>query len=393
MIIFVLFCTLFYKKLYFTKKTSILVLCIASPFLLELLFFWNNDSLIAGLKSAEKTVSLLLLPICIIGNKDRINFQMVLRTYVYVSVLLVLFLFIRFMVISPKFFDVYLKGMELWEVGYEFANSFGMHGPALNMHLAFITCCSFWFVFEALKNKKAVFLNIFFVLLSFFFVLFVNTRLALLNVILGVVVIFIYDIMKRYNIQKVILLFITCAFISAGIMYFYIQKNPYMKEKYAVVTLAHIDKIGDLDSLENPEAKVSNSLVTRLSIWKSALELSKKHLLFGVGSSNGKQVLFDYYEKTNQKFLFKYRYPVHNQYLDFTIKFGILGLLVSFLYMFTLGYLGFTTKNSIIIIFFLIFFLTNFVDDFLIRFDGIVFSGLWSSLFVCYWNKFTDSDK
>jgi hypothetical protein len=62
-----------------------------------------------------------------------------------------------------------------------------------------------------------------------------------------------------------------------GGIFFPVQKNnPYMKEKYSTVTFAYMDKVGKLDEIENPEAKVFNLL--RVSIWKSAWELSLDHL-------------------------------------------------------------------------------------------------------------------
>ncbi|MDO7172159.1 O-antigen ligase family protein [Mariniflexile sp. AS56] len=387
MILFVVFNLFFFKRLHFTKKAFILILCISSPFLLELLFFWNNSSLYEGLKTAEKTVSLLLLPLCIIGNRNRINLYKIIDSYVFTTLTLMLILFVGFMIISPKFFDVYLKGQELWEVGYEFAKSFGMHAPVLNMHLAFIAVCCFWFVLNSLKNKNNVKLifNVLLGLLSFFFVLFVNTRMALGTTLVGVAIVFFYEVIIKYNLYKTILIFLVSITIGLGTFYLYIQKNPYMKVKYFDVTLVHMDKINKLDLIEKPEVEVFNSLVTRLSIWNSSWELSKKNLLLGVGSADSKNELFEYYRQTNQMFLYKYKFPVHNQFLDSTLRFGIFGFLGVLLYLLTIGYIGFVKKNSIILGLFLIFTLSNLTDDFLILFHGIVFSGFWASIFACYY--------
>ncbi|MBJ7879676.1 O-antigen ligase family protein [Gelidibacter salicanalis] len=386
-IIFVVFNLIFYKRLQFSKRSLVLTLCISSPFLLELLFFWNNDVLSDGLKSAEKTVSLLLLPLFIIGNRDRIDFKKTLFAYILITVALVLFLFIRFMLISPKFFDVYLRGLELWEVGYQFANSFGMHAPILNMHLAFLTVGCFWFALDALKNKnqKKIVISLLLGCLSFFFVLFVNTRIALLNVFLGMSVIFFYEVVRKYKLRNVIVIFLAGTAILLSTLYIYVNNNPYMKTKYFDVTFAHLDKINNLDSFENPEVEVYNSFVTRLSIWNSAWDISKKNILIGVGSSDGKKKLNAYYKDTNQMFLYKYKFPVHNQYLDFALRFGVMGIAVIMLYLFTIGYMGYITRNAIITTFFLIFSISNLTDDFLILFHGIVFSGFWASIFACYY--------
>lgn len=385
-ILFAIFNVVFYKRLQFSKESLLLTALIASPFLLEIVFFWNNSVLTDGLKTAEKSVSLLLLPLLIIGNRERIHFLRLLYIYNVVTVLLMVVLFIRFVVISPKFFDVYLKGQELWEVGYKFANSFDMHAPILNMQLSFLTISSFWcvFIFIKKRNRISAVNSFILVLLSLFFVLFVNTRMALFNTFLGLSIVFFFEVFKKYHARQMFIILISTLSLIIGMFYFYLQKNPYMKVKYFDVTFAHMDKINELDSFENPEGEVFNSFVTRVSIWNSAWTLSKKTLLTGVGSSDGEKKLFEYYKTSNQNFLYKYKFPVHNQFLDFTLRFGVWGFLAIVMYLSTIAYLGFHSKNALIIAFFFIFTISNLTDDFLNVFHGIVFSGFWISLFACY---------
>ncbi|TPG44668.1 O-antigen ligase family protein [Flavobacterium pectinovorum] len=387
-ILFAVFNLIFFKKLKYTKTSLLLMACIGSPVLLELLLFWNNDSFAKGLKAIEKSTSLIIFPLFIIGNYQRVNFLKLVKTYVILTTLIVLFFFIRFNVIYPELMNKYLNGIHLWEMGYQFAMSIGIHAPALNMHLAFVSVCALYFVFESFHNQEKVKFKIFYgiiFLLSFFFVLFVNTRMALINVLIGFLLVFFFEIRSKFNLKKIVLAAITIVVLLGGILYLFVQKDPYMKEKYSTVSFAYMDKVGKLDEIDHPEAKVFNSLVTRVSIWKSAWELSLKNLPFGVGASDGKPELNKYYKATNQKFLAKYEFPTHNQFLDFLLKFGILGPLVVVLYIFMIGYLGYDLKNAIILSFFLIFFTSNLIDDFLLRFDGIAFSGFWFSVFGSYW--------
>lgn len=387
-ILFAVFNLVFIRKLKFTKTSLILMACIASPILLELLFFWNNDSFTKGLKAIEKSTSLLLFPIFIIGNYQRINFLRITQIYSIATTILMLLLFIRFNVVYPELMNKYLNGIDLWEMGYQFADSIGIHAPALNMHLAFVSVCALFFVFYSIKNQekrsfKIIRLIVF--LLSFFFVLFVNTRIALVNVLAGFAIVFFLEFKSKINVKKTAIISAIALILLGSILFFFVQKNPYMKEKYSKTTFAYMDKVGKLDEIDHPEIKVFNSFVTRLSIWKSAWELSEKNLPFGVGASDGKPELVKYYKETNQHFLAKYEFPTHNQFLDFLLKFGILGPLVVILYIFTIGYLGYSLKNAIILSFFMIFFTSNLTDDFLLRFDGIAFSGLWFSIFASYW--------
>jgi hypothetical protein len=387
-ILFAVFNLIFIKKLKYSKTSLIIMACIASPILLELLMFWNNDSFAKGLKAIEKSTSLLIFPLFIIGNYQRVNFLKLVRTYVMATTLVLLFFFVRFNIIYPELIDKYLSGIHLWEMGYQFANSIGIHAPALNMHLAFVSVCSLYFVFDSFKNQEKIIFKMGYLIvfiLSFFFVLFVNTRMALLNVLLGFVIVFFFEISSKFDTKKIISTAITVVVLLGGITFFFIQKDPYMKEKYSKTTFAYMDKVGKLDEIDHPEIKVFNSLVTRVSIWKSAWELSVKNLPFGVGASDGKRELNKYYKATNQQFLAKYEFPTHNQFLDFLLKFGILGPFVVFLYIFTIGYLGYDLKNAMIFSFFLIFFTSNLTDDFLLRFDGIAFSGFWFSVFGSYW--------
>lgn len=387
-VLFAIFNLLSIKKLNFSKQSLVLVFLIASPLLLEIIMFWNNDSFGKGLKSLEKYSSLLIFPLFILGNYQRVQFFKILKFYSVATTGIILFFFIRFIIFFPELIHKYINGNDLWEMGYEFSNSIGIHAPALNMHLAFVSICCLFFVFKSFHQKEKWILrssNIILFILSFFFVLFVNTRMALFNVLIGFVLIFFGEVMRKYNLKKVIGTMTVLMVVLGGVLFLFVQSNPYMKEKYSSVTFAYMDKVGKLDEIEHPEFKVFNSLVTRVSIWKSGWELSEKNLLFGVGASDGKPELVKYFKQTNQHFLAKYEFPTHNQFLDFLIKFGILGPLVVLLYIFTIGYLGFSLKNAVVLSFFFLFFTSNLTDDFLLRFDGIAFSGLWMSIFGSYW--------
>lgn len=386
-VVFAVFNLIFFKKLHYTKNILILVACIATPVILELVLFWNNDSFAKGLKAIEKSTSLVIFPLFIIGNFQRVNFLKLLQVYVFGTTLVLLFFFIRFNILFPELMHKYLNGIHLWEMGYQFGNSVGIHAPALNMHLAFVSVSAFYFLIKSFKDHEKFILKlirIIIFILSFFFVLFVNTRLALINVFIGLLIVLFYAV-KLDNFKKVALKSLPVFILLIAVLFLFVQKDPYMKEKYSSVSFAYMDKVGKLDEIDHPEVKVFNSLVTRVSIWKSAWELSLKNLPFGVGASDGKNELNKYYAATNQQFLAKYEFPTHNQFLDFLLKFGILGPLVVLFYISIIGYLGFDLKNAVIISFFIIFFTSNLMDDFLLRFDGIAFSGFWLSIFSSYW--------
>ncbi|SEF52375.1 O-Antigen ligase [Flavobacterium urumqiense] len=396
LIVFVVFNLLFLKKIKISKSQLPIMLVIASPFLMEILFFGTNNSYDLGLKSLEKSLSLLFFPLFIIGNYQRIQFHKILKAYCMGTTFIMTFFFVRFIILDPEHFFKYLNGIHLWEMGYVFSDSIGIHAPALNMHLAFVAFSNIYFLFEPSninENKWFKIRNLTLFILSFFFVLYVNTRMALLATLVGFMTVGYFQISKRYSFKVIFKKAIITLILSGSVLFLFLQKDPYMKEKYSTQIFSNMDKVGKLDEINHPEIAVYSSFVTRLSIWKSAWELSLKNLPFGVGASDGKTELIKYFKETNQIFLTKYEFPTHNQFLDYLLKFGILGPIVALLYIGFIAFMGFKTKNPVIISFFFLFFTSNLTDDFLLRFDGIVFSGLWISIFASYWlqqkNKLT----
>lgn len=381
---------LFHKKLSFTKGSLKYILIIAIPLLLEIVYFWNNDDFYLGIKSLEKSITLLLFPIFIIGNQKYIKFYSLLKAYSATTTLILLVFLIRYYFEYNQFFLSFYYGMNMWQMGYHFANTIGIHAPALNMHLAFVSICNFYFsisIFKINKNFLLKILHILLFLLSFILILIINTRIALLGSFIGYFFVIISLSLKNKNIRYLIKTTSIFIFIISIILIVFIKNNNFMEQKYNRMIFDKFEMIGKLDKIERPEVEIYSSLVTRLTIWKSTIDLANEHLLYGVGSSNSRKELINYYKKTNQKFLLKHQFPVHNQYLDFLLKFGLLGTLGVLVYIGFIGYIGIKSKNVIVFAFFLLFFLSNLTDDFLIRFDGIVFSGFWISVFTGYYLK------
>ncbi len=208
--------------------------------------------------------------------------------------------------------------------------------------------------------------------------------MALFNTLVGFLIVIAFQLSNVISYKKIRHALFVAFFLTSSLLYLFIKNNTFMKEKYTTEMFSYIDKIGKLDEIDHPEIAVYSSLVTRLTIWKTTWELAVKNLPFGVGSSDGKPELIKYYKETNQQFLAKYEFPVHNQYLNFLLRFGILGVLVVFLYILNIAYLGFKLKSPIVLSFFFLFLMSNITDDYLIRFDGIVFSGLWISIFAAF---------
>lgn len=389
-LIFIVFNLFFCKKLNLSSKKWIPILIISIPFLLDVIFLWNNVELSEGLKHMEKRLSTFIFPLLIIGQAFVIDFNKILKIYSICFTTILYVLLIRFLIIEPELVQKYLNGIHLWEMGYSFANSTSVHAPALNMHVAFLVVVNtYLLVNQAIKNKwKLLNYRIVLFFASLFMLLIINTRLAIANAVLGIFLILFFELFKKVSRKKLISITAGTGVLLMVLFFAFAKAFPYITEKYSSVTFAHMDKVGKLDDFENPEGAVFNSFVTRVSIWKTAWERAQKDIVLGVGAADGKDELNQAYIDTNQKFLAKYKFPTHNQYLDFLLKFGILGAVGVLLYIFHILWIGLKWQHVVPIFFSILFFTSNLTDDFLIRFDGITFSALWISIFASvYWNN------
>lgn len=385
-LVFAIYNLIHFKFLKWPNNTWKYVCLLSLPLVFEILFFWNNSDFNSGLKSLEKYTSLLIFSIFILGSYQQLSFYKILNHYRYLLTVILSVLLIRFAIVDQHLVQKYISGIHLWEMGYEFAKSFKNHAPAVNMHVAFLIVANVFFLIKKQTLKSRI-VNVLILAIGVFSLLILNTRISLAVAILGSLIIVFYNFTKQFRTFQIIKFSAIFVLIIAAVLFISFKTNPYMKEKYSSVTFAHIDKIGKLDEIENPEVVVFNAFVTRLSIWKSAYELALEKPILGYGSADGKKEVVDYFKRTNQQFLAKYEFPVHNQFLDFFVKFGFLGLIMTFVYLAVPLVIGFLSKNTIMIVFGLIFFISNLFDDFLIRFDGIIFFSLWTCLGFAYYLK------
>jgi O-antigen ligase len=386
LILFLLY-VFFNRKHFFTNNNPNFkkyIAVISIPILLELFFFFTNDHLKEGYKSFEKNITTFLLPLVILFNYKLIKPEKILKTYSVITVWLLLIFLIGFIVFRHDYFMKYLSGIHLWEMGYEFSNFIGIHAPALNMYVSFITVYLLYIFLQEFKQHKLSKISRWYFILfviSFCFLLIINTRIALFTFLINLIILFFtFEIQTKIKV----IIFSVSLVIMLSFSLFFIHKFPFVVQKYTTQITGNLDKIGKLDEIPNPEVTSYSSLVTRLSIWKSAIALGNQKFLIGHGSADAKNELIDYYGKTNQFFLKKYGLITHNQFLNYYIKFGIIGFICCVVYLLFPLYIYLKTKNTVVLFFFINFFISNCTDDYLNKFDGIVYSAIWYSIFTYY---------
>lgn len=348
----------------------IVLISFALPLILHLVFSWNNNDLIMGLKQAEKYASCIIIPFWF--TLRNISFNKIIFYYsVYFPVLLVVLITI-FCISNAEQVDLYFKGIETWKMGYSFSNFYHTHAPALNMHISFLASVNYFYLYNPNFFKTPKWFSVCLFSISLIALFFVNTRLAI-TLFFAFVIIFELVYKNKSAVTKLLIL------IGISVVFFTAQPNGI--NKIINKTFNHIEYVGKLDKITKPEEKIYGSLVTRLTVWQSTIKLSKKKLFTGFGSSDSYASLFEHYKDTEQNFLYRYKYKVHNQFLDFFLKFGVIGPITFLIFVYFLIKTTFNTRLPYALYFGIMFLSVNLFDDFMIRYDGIVFSIFWGSFF------------
>ena len=110
--------------------------------------------------------------------------------------------------------------------------------------------------------------------------------------------------------------------------------------------------------------------------------MSTKKPITGYGYTNCYALLFQEYEDSNQRFLLKYKFKVHNQFLDYLLKFGFSGIIFLIIFFANKFYIALKTRSAVFLYFCVIFLAANLFDDMLRIYDGVAFSAFWTSVFI-----------
>ncbi len=125
-----------------------------------------------------------------------------------------------------------------------------------------------------------------------------------------------------------------------------------------------------------------HSVFMKLEYWKTAIQIIKKNLLFGVGTGDVQDSFDAEYVTSKSNLGEKYRLRTHNQFLAYGVSFGALGIVLFLIFLFyPLIKLEFY-KNNIYFAFLSIVLLSMLTEDTLEVQAGINFFAFFNSLFL-----------
>ncbi len=328
------------KKLKKTVKNSITYYFIAYFFIhiLGLIYTKNLDK---GLKEVILRLPFLLFPFIIFG--ETISKEMVVKTLLFFkSVVIVVFI----LLLSYYFimFDKPLKNFVF----------FGFTKIAISTfsYSVFI----FLAILISLKHSKYKYVEL---PILFLFLFLIGNRTVIM--FLGVYLFYYLFKVKIKQQQRIFII----SMISIVLMF--VGSTIYNK-----ITVFYKTIDFDIKTIETKNRLTfsRNTIEHRILVWKSALEIIKKHPIIGVGTADYQDALMQEYQKIHFKVAIKNKFNTHNQFFEETLKFGLIGFILFFALFFRLFK---TSQNALLFTVILLIFWVSIFESYWSRHHGVTF--------------------
>lgn len=248
----------------------------------------------------------------------------------------------------------------------------GMHSSYFSMYFCFsiglLLCIYLKEVTEFTSQNKILYYTS--VLIFIFLLLLLGSRIQLLILIAGLISFFFIYFYKKLGLLKTIFVVAGAVAVLVGFIFLIPANRERFKEAVNYRNQYAMD------------GRWSDEQV-RYLIWSSARELIQTRPLTGAGTGDVQDELQKYYidhECTSLTYLPDTRYNAHNQFLETAIGLGIPGvllLLASFLIPLLYGW---RNKQSIYVIFIMLFMISCMTESMLERQNGVVFYAFFNSL-------------
>jgi len=334
------------KKLLIKNKYAFLSISVF--YFLPLLGVIYSDNTNSILSDLILKLPFLLLPLVIFTNV--INNKTFNKTYLFFSYGVVA------ASLSALLKALYFKYNNMGNYLYyhEFELFTGKHSTyfALFLVLAFL-----YFYRSVTEHHKHRLLHIFILSFILLMLYIVSNRISLVALTIGIVVYTFPILQAKKKIAFVLLLILGLSLMI---------NTPYFKKRFSPNYL----KSNQLNEVDLREIH-----------WKSVIEtIAENNLLLGTGTEGNRENLYQKYKKYHYKDAYVFKYNAHNQFLETSLDFGLLGLmalLFAFAYQFKLLWFS---KNYFLVAVYLSIITFMLTESLLERQSGIVTFSLFVSL-------------
>ncbi len=355
----------------FNIVSRIPLLLISLPFVISSLALLYSNNMDRGFFILEKNLSLVVFPLVFLlsckleqNSIERLLtiflFNMVFAGVICFGHSILLILSNNSLIDQTKLLD-----REYYYITYSYlSGGVGMNPIYLGMYVNFSIALS---IEKILNNSsKAVHILIF---------LFLSVLLMLLmskiNIIIYIILL-IFTFLYRIKYIKYIILYLILAVFFVLFMLFLVEP---IKDRVININYFTYD-------INQSHIGFWNGANLRMAIWKCAMDPIKDNWLLGVGTGDEKEALLNAYKDNGFKLGLITEYNTHNQWLEFSLRFGMVFSLMIISTNFILPLIiGYKTDYKLFI-FMVIISLASLTEVILATQKGVVFYSLFATLFL-----------
>lgn len=335
-----------------------LISVFVSYFLLFAISVLYSENISEAWKDIESKLSLLLIPLSILGQKqlevkEKSN---LLKLYVWLLVAVGLFMVGKsFLLIGTI------------STNQEFSALIGIHASYLSLYIAVGLFISIQHILQ--KNQVALYsiVTLFFTAL----LLLLAARMVIVAVFFSF---FIWITLVQFNWKRLLAIFVVLV-----ISVITINNIDSVKQRFQEGLQSEEVQFGAVDDYE--PVKTYGGRAIRVAIWKCAMDVVKENWLFGVGAGDVHENLQASYKRNEFQLGWQYNnFNSHNLFIESIIAVGVLGfgLLVFMFYL--LLFSAIKTRSMLFFCFTTLFFMFSLIESSFNVQKGIVFLVAFSCL-------------
>jgi O-antigen ligase len=240
----------------------------------------------------------------------------------------------------------------------DFSKLLGVHTTYFALFIVISIVYFLYDIFELKEINKWISLFCLLFLLGVLYL--VSSRIS----IVALLIVGIYFISIKGNLKKASQKILAGIFIAT--IFIVVMATPNFQNR-SRITIMHKYNVPDLN--------------TRILHWKAVINTIKSNnLLLGNGVDNARDMLIEQYETFNFESGHQNKYNAHNQFLENTLNFGLIGFLSLISVFGIIFYQSMILKNDLFFILTTVFFLFMLTESLLMRHHGIVCFVVFASL-------------
>jgi len=360
------------KEITTNNKAAVLFFLFILFFLWQVAGLFLSESLNTGFERLVKRLSFLLFPLVLFypGSKIIKNIEIIFRLFAICTFAYLVYCF------GNALHNSLIIQHHNWifnphPAEYDYENfffgarlSYPVHPSYLAMYIVVSVLISFETLFD---NSLSLFIRGLWLGMTFVFVLVIyllSARAGILAALIIFPIYFLFKIYAKYPKRSWLIVLV----IFAVILVFIAKKNERVNSSIEGISKENINK-----TLNNDP---------RLLIWKSALGVVRKNLIFGVGTGDASDKLKEEFVSRGYIDGYYNNLNAHNQFLEILVENGLIGLILFLSILAYMAYMAINKQNILLGLFIITTIVFFIFETMLNRLAGVSFFGLFSFLLI-----------